>query len=431
MKYRIIGAVACICILLVSVLNYPVLLTGRMESRRYHQHREATPKAVCAVHAEKEFCTHLPLIVIDTGGAEIPGRGLVDEEDRHMGFTTTAEGADRITAQMRVMDSAEENNHPTDAPAVESNVVIHVRGNSSRYFEKAGYRLELVDENGDNNPQSLMGMDAHHEWALHGPYLDKSLMRNYMWYNIAGECMEYAPNVRFCELMLKLEVEFPGEKKLTPEIKEAIKTDFSAFEKGLYSYDYDSRKYGYRTQVDVDSFVDYLILNEFTTNYDAGSYSTYIYRDVSGRLKMCVWDFNNACDNYQEQTTMQVQHFDVHRKLWFNMMVKDEYFTERVIRRYRELRESWLNEKYLLRYIDEVEEYLGPAIERNFERWEDSLRDDTLLAPAERNVHSHQEAVRQLKDFIRQRGRWMDENIESLRQYSAESRVKKYSEVTD
>ena len=73
MKYRIIGAVACICILLVSVLNYPVLLTGRMESRRYHQHREATPKAVCAVHAEKEFCTHLPLIVIDTGGAEIPG----------------------------------------------------------------------------------------------------------------------------------------------------------------------------------------------------------------------------------------------------------------------------------------------------------------------------------------------------------------------
>lgn len=370
MKYRIIGAVACICILLVSVLNYPVLLTGRMESRRYHQHREATPKAVCAVHAEKEFCTHLPLIVIDTGGAEIPGRGLVDEEDRHMGFTTTAEGADRITAQMRVMDSAEENNHPTDAPAVESDVVIHVRGNSSRYFEKAGYRLELVDENGDNNPQSLMGMDAHHEWALHGPYLDKSLMRNYMWYNIAGECMEYAPNVRFCELMLngeyqgiyvlteligsgrdgarlnmevdardntytgyllrldrqdkseydrlnslttysyrnemelKLEVEFPGEKKLTPEIKEAIKTDFSAFEKGLYSYDYDSRKYGYRAQVDVDSFVDYLILNEFTTNYDAGSYSTYIYRDVSGRLKMCVWDFNNACDNYQEQTTM-------------------------------------------------------------------------------------------------------------------------------
>ena len=47
-----------------------------------------------------------------------------------------------------------------------------------------------------------MGMDAHYEWAMHGPYLDKSLIRNYMWYNIAGEIMDYAPNVRFCEVII-------------------------------------------------------------------------------------------------------------------------------------------------------------------------------------------------------------------------------------
>ena len=45
-------------------------------------------------------------------------------------------------------------------------------------------------------------MDAHHEWALHGPFLDKTLVRNYMWYNISGEIMEYSPNVRFFELVL-------------------------------------------------------------------------------------------------------------------------------------------------------------------------------------------------------------------------------------
>ena len=43
-------------------------------------------------------------------------------------------------------------------------------------------------------------MDPHHEWVLHGPFLDKTLIRNYMWYNIAGEIMDYAPNVRFCEV---------------------------------------------------------------------------------------------------------------------------------------------------------------------------------------------------------------------------------------
>ena len=48
----------------------------------------------------------------------------------------------------------------------------------------------------------MLGMDAFDEWALHGPYLDKTLIRNYMWYNLAGEIMDYAPNVRFCEVLL-------------------------------------------------------------------------------------------------------------------------------------------------------------------------------------------------------------------------------------
>ena len=34
----------------------------------------------------------------------------------------------------------------------------------------------------------MLGMDAFDEWALHGPYLDKTLIRNYMWYNL---CLLY------------------------------------------------------------------------------------------------------------------------------------------------------------------------------------------------------------------------------------------------
>ena len=33
--------------------------------------------------------------------------------------------------------------------------------------------------------------------------------------------------------------------------------------------------------------------------------------------------------------------------------------------------------------------------------------------------------------IILTRGRWMDENIEALKQYSADSKVKQYNEVTD
>lgn len=495
MKFKTVGIVACAVALLVGLINWEMLFKADDE-KRYHQHIEAPKKESCTVHKNGELCTHLPLINIDTDGIEIPGAGII-ENDKHVGFTTAPDGSDRITAHMNVMDDEKKNNHLADTPAVSSDIVIHARGNSSRYFDKLGYRIELIDKNGNNNPKSLMGMDAHHEWALHGPFLDKTLMRNYMWYNIAGEIMGYAPNVRFCEVVingeyrglylltefisagkdgsrldlsldakdntytgyllrldryddseydwlrslttytlrndadLKLEVEFPGAKKLTPELKKSIKDDFSKFEKSLYSYDYDSKKYGYTKYIDVDSFVDYFLLNEFTVNYDAGSYSTYIYKDISGKFKMCIWDFNNSCDNYQEQSMMSVQHFEVHNKLWYGMLIKDEDFVKRILSRYRELRKTYLSEEYLNNYIDDVIEYLGPAIKRNFDKWGYTFDSESLLIPAERNIHSYDEAIAQLKGFIKSRGEWMDDNIESLMQYCAESKVKKYNEVTD
>ncbi len=82
-----------------------------------------------------------------------------------------------------------------------------MRGHASRLFDKAPYRLNFVDENGEDNPMEVMGMPAHSDWVLYGPYLDKSLVRNYMWYNVAGEIMEWAPNVRYCELIVDGEYE--------------------------------------------------------------------------------------------------------------------------------------------------------------------------------------------------------------------------------
>ncbi len=497
MKYKRVGAVACVFVVLISIINWKSVL-GATDTKRYHQHIEAAKKQKCTFsHKDGELCTHLPLICINTGGAQIPGGGLIDENGKHLGFAVAEDGSDRITANMDVVDNDFAYNHTSDTPTVSSKIVVHARGNSSRFFDKLGYRIKLVDKDGNNNPQSLLGMDAHHEWALHGPYLDKSLIRNYMIYNISGEIMEYAPNVRFCELVingeyqgvyvlteliaagkdgtrlnlsvdakdntytgyllrldrydnseydwlnslttytlrndpdLKLEIEFPGQNKINDTLKESINSDFSKFEKSLYSYDYNNKKYGYTNYIDVDSFVSYYLINEFTVNYDAGSFSTYIYKDTSGKYKMCVWDFNNSCDNYQEISLMSVQHFEIQKKLWFGMLMKDEYFVKKVVSKYKELRKTYFSEEYINNYIDSVLDYLGPAIERNFEKWGYSFNDNTLLIPAERNIHSFDDAIVQLKSFFKARGAWMDDNIESLLQYCADSKTKKYNEVTD
>ena len=45
----------------------------------------------------------------------------------------------------------------------------------------------------------------------------------------------------------------------------------------------------------------------------------------------------------------------------------------------------------------------------------DYEKDAEMLKPSERNIKSHEEAIQQMKDFISERGAWMDENIEIIK----------------
>ena len=490
MKYKVYGIIS-LCLAFIIITASICFFRKDEDRQRYHQHLMAEPKTECS-HSEDTFCTHLPLIQIDTGGTAIPGK--VNNGD-YLNPTVTEDGETRIICDIKVTDNEKTNNHVDDDPSVESRAYINVRGRSSRGFDKTGYRIDLITEQGDNNPKKLAGMDPHHEWVLHGPFLDKTLIRNYMWYNIAGEIMDYAPNVRFCEVIIngeymgvyvltenitagkdgtrlnlsvdrkdnsftgyllrmdagstnpiknidtfsvysgrfpnKVDIVYPGASNLTTEMAENIRQDFSKFEKTLYSFDYDSNKYGYQTMIDVDSFVDYFIINEFATNYDAGWLSTYIYKDIDGKFKMCIWDFNSACDNYQEKS-IEPKGFLFQYCVWYTMLMKDEDFTEKIIERYSELRKTYLSDEYLNQYIESTINYLGDAVKRNFDKWGYTFSDEhALLAPIDRNLHSYDEAVSALKSNIAARGEWLDENIHTLRQYSAESKVKKYNEHTD
>ena len=143
---------------------------------------------------------------------------------------------------------------------------------------------------------------------------------------------------------------------------------------------------------------------------------------------MCVWDFNNACDNYQEDVTPS-DGFQLQDDLWYWTLFKDKDFSQKTVDRYKALRNDILSDEYIDAYIDGVREYLGEAVDRNYERWGYTLeKDKGLLLPPSRNLHSYDEAVDQLKTFVHRRAAFMDRNIESLRQYSAESKTKRYIE---
>ena len=191
---------------------------------------------------------------------------------------------------------------------------------------------------------------------------------------------------------------------------------------------YKDDKYGYRNFIDVQSFVDYFIINEFTSNYDAGWLSTYVYKDVDGLFKLCVWDFNSAFDNFKH-SAMSPNTFETQYQPWYVMLTKCPDFTGQIIERYRELRQTYLSEEYLNQYIDETVAYLGDAIDRNFEKWGYTFEEENgLLYPFDRNPRSYNEALEQMRSYIHIRGEWMDENIDSLMQFASESKNKKNNE---
>lgn len=487
MKYKLIGIAVCLVALVTA------LAASRAEdgnSNRYHQHLREPGYTPCTDHGDDVFCSHLPLIFIDTEGVEIPGDPIDPDAHEYTEVTMAADGSSTITCSYQVVDTARENHHVGDAPSLETRSRIRIRGNTSRVYEKKGYLLRPTeDDNVTYKDVSMLGMGAHNEWALHGPILDKTLIRNYMWYNIGGEIMDWAPNARFCEVFVNgeyrgvyvlvetitngndcrlnfadvgnnaqqtgyvvrmdlgsatpeknittftqytlrtiqiLDIVYPGRTNLTPEIAENISQEFSDFEKALYSFDYDTPPYDSSAYLDVQSFVDYFLIHEFTVNYDAGFRSTYVYKDLAGKYKMCIWDFNGACDNFFF-SQIEPHRFQMQGVVWFYMLCKDDAFIDEVIDRYRQLRKTYLSDDYLIQYIDDTVAWLGPAVDRNFQVWGHTFAADSDFLDTERNLASYEAALEQLKNFCLERGAWMDENIEILRQYGHPSKVKKFN----
>lgn len=492
MKYKIAGLLMTLLVVAMAAA-IPRLNVKDVRQKRYHQHLEEPAYVPCQDHGDSVFCSHLPLVLVNTEGQEVPG-AATDMKDRFYEaiHTKAADGSDFINVEVSVIDNEEGNNHLTDQPDFVTRSLFRIRGHSSRSFAKASYLMKFVDQDGRDNRISVMGMGAHNEWALHGPYLDKSLVRNYMWYNISGELMEWAPNVRYCELFLNgryrglylmvetiangencrlnlvntykgmdingyllridwpseeklettrdinsflerenkmmadLSIRYPGKNKLTPEMAKEIELDFAEFEKCLYSYDYDTEDYGYWNWIDVDNYVDYYLINELTGNVDAGQSSTYIYKEPGQKYRMCVWDFNNACDNYQENAFGETG-FTLHEKPFFFMLLKDDTFAGKVIQRYFQLRKTFFSDEYMTRYIDETIEWLGPAVERNNEQWAGVFTEFEPLDPVERNLYSHEEALAQLKTWLCGRAGWLDRNIDAVRALAHFSRNKEYN----
>ena len=68
MKYRLISLAAVVLMLAIVA----AVQDFQPAENRYHQHLEDAGYTPCPDHGEEKFCSHLPLVLIDTGRQTIP-----------------------------------------------------------------------------------------------------------------------------------------------------------------------------------------------------------------------------------------------------------------------------------------------------------------------------------------------------------------------
>ncbi|MBQ4537420.1 MAG: CotH kinase family protein [Lachnospiraceae bacterium] len=78
----------------------------------------------------------------------------------------------------------------------ESYVSYHIKGGTTRKFEKKGYALKLQDKKGNNVAASLLGMRADNSWKLNALYTDNNRIREKTAADIWEQFCEATPEVK-------------------------------------------------------------------------------------------------------------------------------------------------------------------------------------------------------------------------------------------
>ena len=216
--------------------------------------------------------------------------------------------------------------------------------------------------------------------------------------------------------------EYPKNRDISDEQKNYIQGYMRGFEDAMASENFTSESEGYKKYIDVDSFIDFFILNEITRNVDAYRISTFMHKDINDKLKMGpIWDFNIAFGNadyceggltdgwaYQFNEACPADGMLV--PFWWDRLMQDPYFTNALEERWTSLRLNELSDINIMGIVDELVGELedSDAITQNFGKW---LILGTYIWPNNFIGNRHSEEITYLKEWIEARLSWMDQEI--------------------
>lgn len=426
-----------------------------------------------------------------TFGANPPKPVMLSSSNLPLVFINTnnqAISTNSILVDFGIIDNGASRNNITDTKNnYNGKAACHIRGSSSKIFEKNNLKIELRDGAGLQTDVSLLGMPAESDWVLTACYSDKTLMRNALSQYIFQQMGHYSPRFRFVELILNGEYygvymlmekvkrnsqrvnvakmtnqdnqfpyitggylvqinrtddpgwyslypglsatnakfyyqyEYPRAEDITAPQQAYIKSVLDTFETVMQSPAFNNPATGYEKYLEVNSFVDYFIINEFSKNPDAYRLSTYLYKDNfmdGGKIHIGpVWDYDISWHNANFGNSFNSQFWqheipnDVYPiPVWWKAFMTDANFKNKLHCRYHTLRQGILSNASLNSYLDQLAGLLDESQKRNYRQFP-IMGAYIYPNPQTQAGATYAGEIADLKNWISARGGWLDGNI--------------------
>ena len=228
------------------------------------------------------------------------------------------------------------------------------------------------------------------------------------------------------DIRINFNYEYPKPGEIHANQKNYIKTYFYEFESSLASNNFKDPINGFRKYIDEDSFIDFFILNELSNNVDGYRLSTYLQKDRNEKLVIGpIWDFNLSFGNadYCGGERYDVWCFKFNERclgdywnvpFWWNRLLEDEKFVDKLKDRWNQLRLNTLSDNNILTLIEEQYSFLNnetDIINRNFNKWKIF---GIYIWPNSFIGNNYYEEIDFLKNWIKERTKWLDESINNL-----------------
>ncbi len=219
--------------------------------------------------------------------------------------------------------------------------------------------------------------------------------------------------------------EYPDFDEISVQQKQYLQNYLNEFEDSLLSANFTDTNTGYAKYIDVNSFIETMLLNEFSINPDAYRLSTFFFKDKNNKLKAGpIWDYNLAFGNYDRTAiyggTTWIFNFNNYYPddlwlvpFWWKRFLKDPNFVRLLKQKWTYLRSGVLTNTNVEAIINNKYNLLqkNNAVNKQFNRWNflgKKLPYNSFVGA------TYFDELNYLITTIRKRLAWMDMNIQNL-----------------